>query len=254
MGIPGAGRNAQPGCGRHAFLRKGVRFRPLAFSFMAAALIALPESASPEPVSEAEQKAFLDNHLANVTRSETLEFQFKRIGGVDPPFEDHVAMSIRLGGEAGAKSVEADYLSGDRRVDLPRIDDAHGNPMVMYFLEADIRDMSRRTGGSSAYFRKRIRLALAQAAEVRPVHFEFAGTEVAGTEIRIRPYHDDPMRTRLKNLEEKMYILTLAAQIPGEVYQLHTVAPGADATTPALEDLLTFTGAKPINPMAPEVR
>jgi hypothetical protein len=231
-----------------------VRFRPLALSFMAAALIALPESGSAEPVSEAEQMAFLDNHLANVTQSESLEFQFKRMGGVETPYEDHVAMSIYLGGQSGSKSVEADYLSGDRHVDLPRIDDAHGNPVVMYFLEADIRDMSRRTGGSSAYFRKRIRLALAQAAEVRPVHFEFAGTDVAGTEIRIRPYHDDPMRARLKNLEEKMYILTLAAQVPGGVYQLHTVAPGADGTAPALEDLLTFTGVKPIRAIAPEVR
>lgn len=227
----------------------------------AVVMVSLPESGTAEPISEAqqgiseaEQRTFLDNHLANVTQSETLEYQFKRSGGVDAAFEDHVVMSVRMRGGSEAKSVDADYLSGDHHVNLPRIDDAHGNPVVMYFLEADVRDMNRRTGGAAGFFRKRIRLALAQAAEIHPVHFEFAGRDVAGTEIRIRPYHGDPLRARLKNFEEKLYVLTLSPQVPGGVYQLRTDAPASDAAAPALEDVLTFTGVGTVKPVAAEVQ
>jgi hypothetical protein len=163
-------------------------------------------------------------------------------------------MTVTLGGATGTKSVEADYLTGDRRVELPRIDDARGNPVILYFFEADIREMSRQTGGSSAYFRKRIRQALAQAAEVQPVHFAFAGSDVAGTQIRIRPFHDDPLRARLKNLAGKVYILTLAPQVAGALYQIRTVTPDADAAVTASEDRLVFTGTRPTKSIAAEVR
>ena len=41
-----------------------------------------------------------------------------------------------------------------------------GNPVLLYFLERDIREMERLTGGKSGYFRKAIRLALARSASV----------------------------------------------------------------------------------------
>jgi hypothetical protein len=205
------------------------------------------------PISEAEQRAFLDHHLDNVTQSEALDYAFRRSGALDAPFEDRVVLSIRLAEGSGKKSVEADYLSGEHLLRLPRLDDAQGNPVVLYFLEADVREMKRRTGGSPAFFRKRIRMALAQAAEVHAVSFDYAGQQAAGTEVRIRPYHGDAMHERLKEMEDKLYVLTFSPQVPGGVYQLRSEVPGAAGAAPALVETLTFAGTAAVKPAVTEV-
>ena len=77
------------------------------------------------------------------------------------------------------KHTHVDFASGTRSLDLPDIDDATANPVILFFLERDVRDMERRTGGKAAYFRKRVRLAFSESAEVQPVQFEFAGRKVS---------------------------------------------------------------------------
>jgi hypothetical protein len=118
----------------------------------------------------------------------------------------------------------------------------------MYFLEKDIRDMHRRTGGVQNYFQKRIRLALAETAEVHPITIKFHGRDIQGTEIRVEPYLNDPMKAKFAKFEKKTYIFTLSDQIPGGVYQLRTrlddprSAGNASQTaeTPLVEEVLTF--------------
>ena len=67
---------------------------------------------------------------------------------------------------------------GERQVALPALNGAQGNPVLLGFLERDISEMKRMTGGSTSYFRKRIRIALAEAASVEPVTVSYGGRQV----------------------------------------------------------------------------
>jgi hypothetical protein len=96
-----------------------------------------------------------------------------------------------------------------------------------------LRGGRERRCAVSRYFRKRVRMALADAAEIRPVTFEFAGRAVAGEVITVHPYRDDPLKKRFQRLAEKAYTFTLSDQVPGGVYRMETVVetPAAAAGT-----------------------
>jgi hypothetical protein len=79
--------------------------------------------------------------------------------------------------------------------------------------------MQRPTGGQATYFRRRVRVALADPAEVRPITFEFVGHSVAREQIMVHPYLDDPLRNRFQRLAEKAHTFTLSEQVPGGVYR-----------------------------------
>ena len=70
---------------------------------------------------------------------------------------------------------------------LPDIESANGNPVILSFLERDVREMERRTGGKANYFRKRVRLALAENAQVETITVDLQGRPVEAVRISIRP-------------------------------------------------------------------
>ena len=103
---------------------------------------------------------------------------------------------------------------------LPEVEEAEGNPVILYFLERDIREMQRLTKGQPNYFRKRIRMAIYQGAPIREVSLPYRGKTVAAREISIAPYLDDPTRARFEKLANKQYVFMLSDAVPGGVYAI----------------------------------
>jgi hypothetical protein len=199
-----------------------------------------------QSVSDAEQRLFLDPHLANLPADAVVNYRFVKSGSLEPGFEDRVRLQIR-GSEQG-RGTHVDYLSGTHAFALPDVESARGNPVILSFLERDVREMERMTGGKAAYFRKRVRLALAQNAEVSEVALQVEGQTLAGVRIRITPYAGDPLRRRYAALADKVYEFVLSDQVPGMVYEMHATSRDAGAPAdapPTLEERLTFTGAEP---------
>lgn len=215
--------------------------------FSVVTVVATPAMAA-DSFSVAEQKVFLDHHLNNIKKDATLKYDFHQSGKPEDSFEDKVQVSIKQSAKAtGAKTVDVDYLSGIHKISLPNVGDAQSNPVILYFLEMDVRDMHRLVGGQEAYFRKRIRLALADAAEVRPVTVNYGGRAIAGSEVRIAPYLQDPLKERLGNLYKKSYVFTLSNEVPGGLYQIRTqvddpAAKVADAP-PLMQAVLTLSAS-----------
>ena len=82
------------------------------------------------------------------------------------------------------------------------------------------------TGGSTSYFRKRIRLALAEAARVESVAVSYAGRQLTGRKIVIQPYLHDPMQEKMPKYLAKNYVFILSDEIPGSIYQIRSTVPG----------------------------
>lgn len=187
---------------------------------------AAPQPATPPPatpITTAEVLLFQTNHLENIRAPATLTYAFHKAGDAEPGFDDKVQLILSKGKPAASLV----FLSGPRQRQLPEVDNAEGNPVLLAFLERDIAEMHRLTGGASNYFRKRIRLALAEAAQVQPRRFRFAGKTIDGREVTIEPYRDDPMHDRFESYVGKRYSFILSADVPGGVYQVHAAVPGA---------------------------
>ena len=118
--------------------------------------------------------------------------------------------------------------------------------MVLYFLERDIREMSRLTKGQANYFRKRIRMAVYQGAQIKDVSLPYRGKTVAAREISIEPYLDDPLRARFEKLANKQYVFTLSDAVPGGVYAVRTrIAADTAGAAPLIVEEMLIDGATP---------
>lgn len=220
--------------------------------FFLATLIVLTTSVfAQQEISDAEKRVFMHDHLKNVVGATTLNYQFTKAGALEKGFADQVSVSIKPTGAGPGKNCHVDFLTGERQYrQLPEvIENATGNPVILAFLERDVSEMKRITKGQPNYYRKRIRMALAQSAEVKPVTIKFSGKEVPGREIFLTPYEDDPARPRYEKFSNKSYTITLSEDIPGGVYKLRSLmqeraSKDAGTGTPLIEETLIFTGSK----------
>lgn len=179
-------------------------------------------------LSSAEQALFMSDHLGKVTSATKLQYAFSRRGTAEKPIDDTIDLDIAF--EGGERRVSTRFLSGENKREYPPVDAAQGNPVLMQMLERDIREMERLTGGKPNYFRKRIRIALAESFKQEPVTVSYNGKQVKAQKIRIDPYLDDPLKERFGKYLGKYYIFTLSDEVPGTVYKIEAVvAPVASA-------------------------
>lgn len=232
-----------PGC-RSAFR--------IALCAATAAWVGLPPARAVEPseFSQAERLVFTERHLTNVSVPGSLRYSFVKSGSLESGFTDEVRLDVKRAA-TGCCVVAGNFLSGEREVKLPDIAEAESNPVILYFLERDIREMERLTKGKSAYFRKRIRMTMAENASVRATKVNYNGREVAAQEVSIAPYENDPLRSRFERYAGKRYTFVLANAVPGGVYRVSTALPGAlPSDAPVMEETLTLsapTGAPSSN-------
>ena len=220
-----------------------------------AGLAAMVSALAADDFSPAERALFMSNQFASLTPPATLRYKYHKSGSLEPGFEDQVA--VKLSAQANGKCCTAntDFLAGARRLALPEVEAADGNPVVLYFLERDIREMSRLTKGQPNYFRKRIRMAVFGDAKLRELSLPYRGANVAARRITITPYLDDPLRSRFEKLATKQYDFTLSDAVPGGVYAIRTLVSGESASAgPVLVEEMVLEGASPQPPYRMEAK
>ena len=196
--------------------------------------------------SRAEQLVFMNNQLGQIKPPTTLRYSFRKTGTLEESFQDDVTITLTKDANGPCCRAQGSFLSGARRLDLPEIEKAEANPVILYFLEHDVRDMKRLTKGSPAYYRKRIRMAIYNAAAVTDVSLLYQGRSVNAQRVEITPYADDPARSRFEKFARKTYQFYLAEAVPGGVYGIRTVmrSEAADAAPMIVEELF-LQGAVP---------
>ncbi len=195
--------------------------------------------------SEAEKLLFTVDHFKSLGNGAKLDYDYARRGSLEDEFKDKVQIAVGPKGAEG-RPVHVEFLTGKQKMQLPDLPNAEGNPLILFFLEREVREMNRVTGGSQNYYRKRIRITLAQAAEVKPVSVTVAGKSVQAQEIRIAPYRDDPARSRYEKFAEKTFVFTLSDQVPGGVIEMRSqlLADGGSAEAPVWAESVKYAGRR----------
>lgn len=230
--------------GSRVFLCFGLSTGPrLGWRLGAAILAWLPAAlAGAQPVSPAEVLLFETDHLARIKPPATLVYEFRKQSNVEPAYTDTVQLDLSR--SKGQMHAALRFLSGERAHALPEIDDVHGNPVLLGFLEHDIAEMKRLTGGAVGYFRKRIRLALANGAQVTPQRISYGGKTVDARAVRIQPYLDDPLHARFEHYVRKTYTFVLSDKVPGGVYRISTTLANGAGGGPAVVARTSAAGEK----------
>ncbi len=203
-------------------------------------------------ISEAERLLFMHKHLATVNTPRTLSYAYSAQAAASASPADRAMLALRSRPDGTCCSVHGDYLSGEMAVHLPDFDDAAANPIVLYFLEAEVRRLQRITNGQSAHFRRQIRMALATDAHVEDAIVHWNGKDVPGHAVRVAPFLDDPYRPRFELEATTEYVFLLSDDVPGGVAALTATLPDGGRTNAPLERrLLVLEDPQPAPPPKP---
>ncbi len=202
-------------------------------TLVSAALMVIGANASfAQEISQPEKILFQSNHFGTINKPTQVHYTYHQEAAAEDAFDDTVTLTISKANADGTASVAAQFLTGSHAVPIATIDHAQGNPAILGFLERDIAEMKRVTGGSTNYFRKRIRLALAAPdAALKPITVSYAGRPVAAKEITVRPYVDDPLKERFGKFAGKGYVFVISDVIPGSVFQVYTTMSTEQSST-----------------------
>lgn len=216
----------------------------MAFALLCGSGHAAEPAEDPRPLSPAQVALFETPHLRNVDRPETLGYGFARQGPAG--FTDKVAVHVQRVNPDGTKDLAFQYLTGERQVRFPELDNFRGNPLLMLTLERDVAEMKESVGLSTAFFRNRIREAFVADAAVTDTTFDLDGTAVPARTITIRPFEHEQRLERIPSLQAKTYTFVLADAVPGMLAEIRIATPEDPAMhVPAMTQRTTFTGVTP---------
>jgi hypothetical protein len=187
--------------------------------------------------SVAERLLFMTPQLKTLQAPTQLRYTFSKTGSLEEAFTDEVSVTLSAKADGGCCDAKGVFLGGARNQPAPDVPAAESNPVLLYFLEYDVREMKRLTGGSQNHFRKRLRMAIYQNAQVRDVTLRYRGRAVKGQEITFSPFLDDPNRPRYEKFAKKDYRFLLSPEVPGGVHGIRTRIPG-DGKPLMVEELL----------------
>lgn len=212
---------------------------------MALALPAAAADPDTRPLSTAQIALFETPHLQNVDRPEALQYRFERDGA--GAFTDSIAERVEKIHADGTKYVGFNFLTGEHHVFFPAVDNFRGNPLLMLFLERDVREMREQTGVAANYYRNRIREAFVDRAEISDVEFTLDGKPLAARRITLQPFSDDERLDRMPEIKGKTYTFVLADQIPGALAELSAEEPANPETgAAAFSERITFVRTAPL--------
>lgn len=193
--------------------------------------------------SNTENKLWMDDHLSNIERKAKLYYQFEKTGSYEESFTDDVYLSIVTLHEDGTKDATLDFFTEERRqaVSSDNVNGISGNPVIGEYMQGDVYEMNRLTGGNWRYFQREIKLAMADSNESTAVTVELSGEQYRGEKIVLRPFDSDKNQNRLGEFADKSYEFILSDEIPGKLYQIKTVINDAKRPEePLIEEVLTL--------------
>ena len=184
----------------------------------------------------AENKLWLDNHLSNITQPTSLYYEFEKSGSYEDGFIDSVFLKVVELNKDGTKNALLDFFTAERKQKIPEGNTTNikGNPVLGIYMNGDVFDMARITGGKAdryRYFLKQIKVALRETAKIESTTFSYNGKEYQGEKIFFTPYVKDPHRRDFEKFADKYYEIVLSDEIPGKLYQITTIIPDASSET-----------------------
>src|SRR5690348_2701557 len=101
------------------------------------------------PLSAAQTALFASDHLHAIIAPTILRYRFTASGVSG--FADTIAIGVSPRPD-GTKDVRIDFFTGERHLPFQPVNGFKGNPVLMFFLERDVLEMHKATGGSALYF------------------------------------------------------------------------------------------------------
>lgn len=135
------------------------------------------------------------------------------------------------GGLDGSAPLKAKlkFEQGDKYRNLGTFPASVGNPIIMYFVETVVRDMTESAGGSPFYIRNRVKEALVTPTDIVAGETQFGDKMIPTQTVILRPFAEDPNRDRMVGFGDLALTITMSDDVPGWYHSLSAMVAGAEA-------------------------
>jgi len=216
-------------------------------SLLSAVMLVMVTTVSAEPgFSEMNNTLFDKAHLKNIEQPGTLVYQYSKESFVEDSREDSIKVVVSNIRNTGRRDLDFEFFTNEFNRPYMAMENQRGNGVFVLYLEFDVHEMNRLTGGEWRYFQRKLRWSFAEGADKKEVDIDYNGKTVKGIQYMVQPYVNDPKNSRYKLYANKYYIFTLSEDIPGEIYKVRTIVPDGETWKegdPVLVDeSITFVG------------
>lgn len=164
--------------------------------------------------TETYELLFRDGTLDAVDREAELVYRRTMKNSLVPDADARNTGDVAVMFEEGDMA-RLEFRQEEKQRALGRFPATVGNPMIMYFYESVIRDMSSSAGGSPFYIRNRVKESLIQPSEVEPGEAMVDGKTIETKTIRLEPFAGDPNRERMRGFGNLVLTVTMSDAVPG---------------------------------------
>ncbi len=209
-------------------------------------LVAMATVSAEPGFSEINNVLFDSAHLANIEQPGVLTYEYSKESVVEDSREDTIKMMVSNIRNTGRRDIAFEFFTGEHKRPYEAMENQRGNGVFVLYLEFDVHEMNRLTGGEWRYFQRKLRWSFAEGAKKKEVDIDYNGKTIKGTQYIVQPFINDPKNSRYKLYAGKYYIFTLSDEIPGEIYQVRTVVPDGDSWQEGapflVDESITFAG------------
>lgn len=216
-------------------------------SLLSALLLVMVTTVSAEPgFSEMNNMLFDKAHLKNIDQPGTLVYHYNKESFVEDSREDSIKVAVSNIRNTGRRDLDFEFFTNEYKRPYMAMENQRGNGVFVLFLEFDVHEMKRLTGGEWRYFQRKLRWAFSEGADKKEVDIDYNGKKLKGVQYIVQPYVNDPKNSRYKLYANKYYIFTLSEDIPGEIYKVRTVVPDGktwqEGDPVLVDESVTFVG------------
>jgi hypothetical protein len=226
-------------------LKVGIIIATLLSTFLASSTTLATKVLPPPKLNQAQKFIFFKDHLKGVPKGSSINYGFKSVTKDSDSFTDKVEVKVTNVIDEDKRDLEFNFLTGSHHINFSPAKAYRGNPVIIHFLERDISQMAKNSGGRNGFFRNRIRNSFKTPVKVREINLQLNGKQISGTEIVVTPFVADPNADKFKLYVNKRYEFILSDQVPGGVYRIHTAAPNDNGDGIFIDEELTFQDISP---------
>lgn len=187
---------------------------------------------------------FRNGTLDAIDRDETLVYRREVTNTLTPETAKRDSGDIRLSfADATSPMAALEFRQGEKYRGLGQFPASVGNPMIMVFYEAIVRDMAESAGGSPFYIRNRVKEALVQPARQTAGEAVFEGRTIPTVTVHMTPFAGDPNSAKMKGFGALEMRVTMSEEVPG--WYVSLVAEAAGDGAPVYRSALEFARTEP---------
>ncbi|SNR67225.1 hypothetical protein [Puniceibacterium sediminis] len=211
----------------------------LAFVMVAFALAGTPAWAAADDGKATYDLLFKDGTLDDVSKDHVLLYNRVVTNALLPEAAPRDTGEVELSFEDSTPpEASLRFLRAGKHRNLGVFPMSVGNPIIMYFVEATVRDMAEAAGGSPFYIRNRVKEALITPTEVQSGEAMYQGKVVQTKIVTLHPFADDPNRDKMKGFGNLALTVVMSDEVPGWYQKLEATATGSDG--PVYSSVMQF--------------